>query len=200
MLAGGIFAVILAAAALFAGTNADDIVVLTVLNASSRAGGRPKGWHIWTGQYAGFTILVAASMTAAAGLTAVPVRWLWLLGLLPLGLGLRKLAGAIGARRSGQDISPTTVTGLTGVMGLTVVNGGDNISVYTPVFRTSSLAGLVVIVAVFMAGTAVYCLAGSRFAARRAVTRIIERWGQWIVPAVFILIGLYIFHKTGALA
>jgi cadmium resistance protein CadD (predicted permease) len=106
MFAGGIFAAIVAAAALFAGTNADDIVVLTVLNVSSRAGGRPRGWQIWAGQYAGFTVLVAASLAAAAGLTLVPARWLWLLGLLPLGLGLRKLAAAIRARRSGQDTRP----------------------------------------------------------------------------------------------
>jgi cadmium resistance protein CadD (predicted permease) len=200
MLAGGIFAAILAAAVLFAGTNADDIVVLTVLNVSSRAGGRPRGWHIWTGQYAGFTVLVAASLAAAAGLTLVPAHWLWLLGLVPLGLGLAKLAAAIRARRSGRDVSPAVVTGLGGVMGLTIVNGADNISVYTPVFRTSSGAGVVLIIAVFMAGTALYCLAGSRFAASKPVTEVIRRWGQWIVPAVFVLIGLFILHKTGALA
>ena len=39
MPAGGIFAAVLTAAVLFAVTNADDILVLTVLNASSRAGG-----------------------------------------------------------------------------------------------------------------------------------------------------------------
>ena len=200
MLAGGIFAAVLAAAVLFAGTNADDIVVLTVLNMSSRAAGRPRAWHIWAGQYAGFTVLVAASLAAAAGLTLVPVRWLWLLGLLPLGLGLAKLAAAIRARRSGQEVSPVVVSGLTGVMGLTIVNGGDNVSVYTPVFRTSSAGGIALVIAVFMAGTALYCLAGSRFAAHHAVTRVIERWGQWIVPVVFILIGLYIFRKTGVLA
>ena len=200
MLAGGIFAAILAAVVLFAGTNADDIVVLTVLNMSSRAAGRPQGWQIWAGQYAGFTILVAVSLGTAAGLSRVPMHWLWLLGLLPLGLGVARLAGAIRARKSGQDLSSAMVSGLTGVMALTIVNGGDNISVYTPVFRTSSLAGIVLIVAVFMAGTAVYCLAGSRFAAHHAMTRVIQRWGQWIVPVVFIVIGLYIFHKTGVLA
>jgi cadmium resistance protein CadD (predicted permease) len=52
---------------LFAGTNADDIVVLTVLNISSRIGGRPRRWQIWAGQYAGFTVLVAVSLAAACG-------------------------------------------------------------------------------------------------------------------------------------
>ncbi len=42
------------AVALFAGTNIDDVVVLALLSAASRSGGRPRRWQIWAGQYAGF--------------------------------------------------------------------------------------------------------------------------------------------------
>lgn len=200
MLAGGVVAAFITALLLFAVTNADDIVVLTVLNMTSRVGGRPRGWQIWAGQYAGFTILIAASLAAAGGLTLLSDRWLWVLGLLPAGLGLYKLAATILARRADEPVSPAVVTGLGGVILMTIVDGGDNVSVYTPFFRTSSLAMIVLTVAVFMAGTALYCLAGSRFAAHRGVNRYIERWGQWIIPVVFILIGVYIFYKTGALS
>jgi cadmium resistance protein CadD (predicted permease) len=199
MPAGGIFAAIMTAAVLFAVTNVDDILVLTVLNASSRAGGRPRRWQIWAGQYAGFAVLIAVSVAAAAGLALVPVRWLWLLGLLPLGLGLGKLAAAIRARRPGRSVSPAVATGLAGVIGLTIANGGDNIAIYTPVFRTSGVTGSAIIIAVFMAGVALYCLASSRLADRREVTLTLQRWGQWVVPAVFIGLGFYIFYKTGAL-
>jgi cadmium resistance protein CadD (predicted permease) len=200
MPAGGIVAVMLSAAVLFAATNADDIVVLTVLSISSRASGQPRPWHIWTGQYAGFALLIAVSLAAAAGLTLVPLHWLWLLGLVPLGLGLGKLAAAIRAHRSGQQASPAAVTGLTGVVGLTIVNGGDNLSAYIPVFRTSSAAEIAVTIGVFLAGVGLYCLASIRFATHQAVIQAVQRWGQWIVPVVFILIGFYIFHKTGALS
>jgi cadmium resistance protein CadD (predicted permease) len=190
---------VVTAIVIFAATNADDILVLTVLNVSSRADGRPRRWQIWAGQYTGFAILVAASLAAAAGLALVPERWLWLLGLLPLGLGLAKLAAAIRAHRSGRYVPPAVATGLTGVIGLTIANGGDNISVYTPVFRTSSVTVTAVIIAVFMAGVALYCLASSGFAARRTVITAMQRWGQWAVPVVFIGIGFYIFYQTGAL-
>jgi cadmium resistance protein CadD (predicted permease) len=199
MPAGGIVAVALTAVVLFAATNADDIVVLTVLSISSRAEGRPRVWHIWAGQYAGFAVLIAVSLAAAAGLALVPLRWLWLLGLLPLGLGLARLAAAIRAHRSGRRASPAVVTGLTGVIGLTIVNGGDNLSAYIPVFRTSGAAATGVIVAVFLAGVGVYCLASTRFAAHRRIVQAVQRWGPWVVPVVFILIGFYIFFKTGAL-
>jgi cadmium resistance protein CadD (predicted permease) len=200
MAAGELVALVLTAAVLFAGTNVDDIVVLTVLNISSRAAGRPRRWHIWVGQYAGFTVLVAASLAAAAGLALVPEHWLWLLGLLPLGLGLGKLVTTIRAHRSGRYASPAVVTGLAGVIGLTIANGSDNVSAYIPVFRTSSAAGIAVIIVVFVAGVAGYCLASSWFAAHRAMTDAVQRWGQWAIPVVFILIGCYIFYKTGALS
>lgn len=199
MPAGEIFALVLSAAVLFAGTNVDDIVVLTVLSISSRAAGRPRPWHIWVGQYAGFTALVAVSLAAAAGLAQVPEHRLWVLGLLPLGLGLGKLVSAVRAHRSGRYASPAVVTGLAGVIGVTIANGGDNVSAYIPVFRTSSATAITVIVAVFMAGVAVSCLASSRLAAHRAVTYAVQRWGRWAVPVVFILIGCYIFYKTGVL-
>jgi cadmium resistance protein CadD (predicted permease) len=200
MPAGGIFAVVLTAAVLFAATNIDDIVVLTVLSISSRATGQPRPWHIWAGQYAGLAVLVGASLAAAAGLALVPLHWLWLLGLVPLGLGLAKLATAIRAHRSGHRASPAAVTGLAGVIGLTIANGGDNLSVYIPVFRTSSAAQIAVIIAVFLVAVALYCLASIRFTGHRAVVQAVQRCGEWVVPVVFILIGFYIFYKTGALS
>jgi cadmium resistance protein CadD (predicted permease) len=85
---------------LFAGTNIDDMVVLAVLSASSRAGGQPRRWQIWAGQYAGIAVLALVSVAAGRGLTLVPGHWIWLLGLLPLGLGIAKLMSAARIRKS----------------------------------------------------------------------------------------------------
>ena len=59
---------IVAAIGLFAATNIDDIVVLTVLFLASARGALP-GWKVVAGQYLGFIALVAISSLAAAGLT-----------------------------------------------------------------------------------------------------------------------------------
>jgi cadmium resistance protein CadD (predicted permease) len=184
---------------LFTATNIDDLVVLVVLNASSRAGGLPKRWQIWAGQYAGIAILVAVSLAAGRGLTLIPEHWIWVLGLLPLGLGLWKLAAAIRARRSGGQANSAAARGLTGVTGLTIANGGDNLAAYTPVFATVTAGTAAVTVAVFAAGVAVWCLAGAWLVSHHRITEALHRWGQWIIPAVYILIGLYIFQKAGVL-
>jgi cadmium resistance protein CadD (predicted permease) len=52
---------------------------------------------------------------------------------------------------------------------------------------------------VFALGVALWCAAGSWLVSHRKITQAIERWGHWSVPAVFILIGLYIFYQGGVL-
>lgn len=187
------------AAGLFGGTNIDDMVVLAVLNVSSRADGRPKVWQIWVGQYAGIAALVVISLLAALGLTLVPEGWIWLLGLVPLVLGVRKLVMAIRAHRCGDQISPAVATGLPGVIGLTLANGGDNIAAYTPLFSTIGVGDTAVTLVVFAAGVALWCLIGSWLVSHRKITQAIQRWGHWIVPAVYIVIGLYVIHRAGVL-
>ncbi|MBG0827085.1 cadmium resistance transporter [Planomonospora sp. ID67723] len=185
------------AAAVFAGTNVDDLIVLTVLFLSARAAGRPRPWQIVAGQYAGIAVLVAVSAVAALGLTIVPDEWTGLLGLVPLGLGLWSLGGAV--RSPGGDEAPVAATGLLTVAGVTVANGADNISVYTPVFRTAGLTASLVTVAVFAVLVGAWCAAGAWLGSHRAVVAAVERSGHWLVPVVFIVIGAVIVVESGVL-
>jgi cadmium resistance transport/sequestration family protein len=194
-----VFATLAVAVGLFAGTNLDDLIVLTVLFLSSRAAARPRRWQIWAGQYAGIAALVAASAVAAAGLTVVPDQWVGLLGLIPLGLGVRSLISTIRAGRGGEDTSPVVAATALAVAGVTIANGADNISVYTPLFRTIPLTSSFITVAVFAALVAVWCAAGSLLASHRKVIAAVERYGHWIVPAVFILIGAVIVTESGVI-
>jgi cadmium resistance protein CadD (predicted permease) len=186
------------AAALFAGTNVDDVVVLSLLTASSRASGRPRRWEIWAGQYAGFAVLVGLSAAAGRGLALVPARWLWLLALIPLGLGVANLAAAIRSLHRGARPRPPSAGGPLGVAALTVVDGVDNLAAYTPFFATARAGQVVVTLAVFAVGVAVWCLAGDLLTRFARGTAAVSRYGHWILPAAFILIALYILHETNA--
>ncbi|MFF5174777.1 cadmium resistance transporter [Micromonospora sp. NPDC000089] len=185
------------AVGLFAGTNVDDIIVLTVLFLSARAAGRPRPWQIWVGQYAGIAVLVAVSVVAALGLTVVPDRWVGLLGLVPFALGVRGLVRAVRARHDAEPPAPAVATGVLSVAGVTVANGADNLSVYSPVFRTIGPAGSLATIAVFAVGVAVWCLAGAWLGSHRRVIEVVERWGHWIVPVVFMTIGAVIVAGAG---
>lgn len=190
---GELLGTIAAGAAVFAGTNVDDLLVLTVLFLSARAAGRPQPWQIWTGQYVGVGALVVISAAAALGLTIVPDRSVRLAGLVPLILGAWGLVRAVRAAKDGEPPpAPVVATGVVSVAGVTVANGADNISVYIPLFRTIGVTASLIMVAVFALGVAVWCLAGSRLGSHRRVVAVIQRFGHWIVPCVFILIGAVI--------
>jgi cadmium resistance protein CadD (predicted permease) len=187
-----------AAAALFGGTNVDDLVVLSLLSASSRAAGRPQRWEIWAGQYTGFAVLVGVSVTAGRGLALLPANRLWLLAFIPLGLGIVNLAATIRSLRRGQRPRPPSAGGPLGVSLLTVSNGGDNLAAYTPFFAAIGAGQAAVTLAVFAVGVAVWCLAGGLLTRHARVTAAVGRYRHWILPAAFILIGLYVLHKTNA--
>ncbi|MEU9829685.1 cadmium resistance transporter [Micromonospora chersina] len=184
-----------AAAGVFAATNIDDIVVLTVFFVAARGTGRPRPWQIVAGQYAGIGALVAVAVVVAAGLLVVPDPWTGLLGLLPIALGVRALLAG-----DGDDDEPQAVVGtLLGVAGVTVANGADNIAVYVPVFRSLDPAAGLVWLLVFAALVAVWCAVAAALGGHPRVVALVGRAGHWLVPAVFIALGLVILTTSGVL-
>jgi cadmium resistance protein CadD (predicted permease) len=184
------------ALALFAGTNIDDVIVLTVLFLTNRTSGRPRVWQIWAGQYLGFALLVAVAVAMAAGLTIVPDDRVGLLGVVPLGLGIVGLVRAVRDRRGGEQRAPTVAVGLAAVVAVTVANGADNLAVYAPLFRTIGVASSVATIAVFAGLVALWCLAARWLGSRPPIVTMIERYGDWLVPFVFMAIGLAIIVEA----
>lgn len=181
------------AAVVFAATDVDDIVVLTLLFVAARTTGRPRPWQIVAGQYLGIGALALASVVVAAGLLVVPDPWTGLLGLLPVALGVRALLDR------DADETPAVVGSTIGVAGVTIANGADNIAVYVPVFRALGPADSAVFLLVFVVLIALWCAAGAWLGNHPRVTRLVGRAGHWLVPAIFIVIGVVILATSGVL-
>jgi cadmium resistance protein CadD (predicted permease) len=189
------------AAGLFAVTNVDDIVVLSLFFGRS-AGQDGAARRIVAGQYLGFAVLLVIAVAAALGATFLPESALPYLGVLPLALGLRAAwqvwrdhRHGNGAR-AGEDKQdgPKALQ----VAAVTFANGGDNIGVYLPVFARTEAAGVVVYIAVFLILVGVWCAAGRFFATRPAVASVLSRWGHILHPLVLIALGLFILIQGGA--
>ena len=173
----------------FVVTNVDDFVLLTTLFVTIGRGG-PTVRQIVSGQYLGFALLVAISLAAAVGLAAVPNRWIGLFGLVPIALGVRAI---LLARRSGpEDERVAVVTGAVGVAALTIADGADNVSVYIPLFRQAGPSATATYVVVFAVLVGVWCLAAHAVAQRRALVVLVERTGHWLVPVLYMAIGVRI--------
>lgn len=179
---------------MFAGTNIDDLVVLTALFLTVRTRGVPRAWEVVVGQYLGFAVLVVISAGAAAGLVAVPGAWVGLLGLVPLALGIR---GLWRARSAGRDGFDPVASGLLGVTAITIANGADNLSVYVPVFHALRAGQVLLTTAVFFVLLGLWCAAGAALGGYAKVVAVLERAGPVLVPAVFIVIGAWILVAAG---
>ena len=168
---GSLPAEIVTAVALFAGTNVDDIVVLSLLSASSRAGGRPRRWEIWAGQYAGFAVLVGLSVAAGRGLALVPARWLWLLALHPARPWRRQPRRPRSARCAvASSRGPRPPAAYLASPRSRSSNGADNLAAYTPFFAATGSAQVAVTLVVFAVCVAVWCLAGGLLTRHARVT------------------------------
>jgi cadmium resistance protein CadD (predicted permease) len=80
----------------------------------------------------------------------------------------------------------------------TIAGGGDNLSIYIPVFSTRSGTGLAVIGGVFAVMTMVWLAAAHWLTTHRTLGVPIRRYGHRIVPFVLVGLGCYILYAAGS--
>jgi len=186
----GLFETLLTAALVFASTNVDDIVLLSVLFADPQLPART----VVTGQFLGIGALVLVSALAGLAAVAVPPEWTALLGVVPLAIGLFKLVGVVRAQAPKQK--PRAENHFDGsaigaVAGVTIANGADNLSVYIPLFAANR-AAIVVYAGVFAVLTGVWCWLGHRLVSNQLVGAKLRRYSHIVLPIVLIGIGFHI--------
>lgn len=212
--------------AAFVATNLDDILILTIL--FSQTGKLFRHRDIVIGQYIGFSLLVIASLAGFFGCFLIPTPWIRYLGLVPVILGIVSLLkeeekeeepenveldlegakhspfGVAQGKLFGGWFDPRTYS----VAALTVANGSDNIGIYVPLFASSTVTSLIVIVSVFLILVGVWCAfsRSERFAFAYGLTSvptiatILTSQGSTFVPCVLIGLGIFIVKESIPLA
>jgi cadmium resistance protein CadD (predicted permease) len=151
---------------------------------------------------------VAASAAAATLAWAIPPGWVALLGVVPLGLGLRGIARQRRRDEPAGDGDPLEVERATerrthsqalAVGAVTVAHGGDNLGVYIPLFA-SDLPAIAVYATVFAAMTALWCALGHALARNRWIEGRGDRVARSLLPWVLVGLGIYILSGARALA
>ena len=190
---------VLQAIGLFAATNIDDIIVLSLFF-SRGAGVRGTTARIGIGQYVGFGgILVASVLVTLGASTFLPPEAIPYFGLIPLILGL---IAAWKVWRGGDDDDEEKVAGkeisIWTVAAVTFANGGDNIGVYVPVFVTVGPTAMVAYCIAFLAMVAVLVAIAKYVATRKPIAEVLERWEHILFPIVLIGLGVVILLEGGA--
>jgi cadmium resistance protein CadD (predicted permease) len=174
--------VILVSIATFALTNIDDLVLLTMFFAQ-----RVPARNILVGQYLGFAGIVALSLAGSLAAVAIPHEWFRILGILPLAIGIKRLVQMRGNERNADSPKMDVLS----VAAITLANGGDNVGVYIPFFAINH-THIWTVLLVYGVLLLLWSLAGKRMGNHTHVLRAADRYAHFIVPLVFVGLGVYI--------
>jgi cadmium resistance protein CadD (predicted permease) len=175
---------------LFAITNIDDILLLSLFFAGQDRRGIS---NIVLGQYLGFSALMAMSLCIGIAGTVVPVRWIALLGLVPVYLGVREYFKLWRSGKNGEGPGPIVPKReLLTVAGVTIANGADNLAVYGPTFAKVGWHGKLAISAIFYVMVAVWCVIGWLALLHPAISQKVTAKTRFIIPAALIIVGVVI--------
>ena len=191
--------------AAFTATNLDDIVVLLLFFSQVNASFRTQ--HIVIGQYLGFTALVLASLPSFFGGRLFPQSWIGLLGTVPIIIGINRFFNP-----ETDDSEPPSQSEFQNpllaslfspqaysVAAVTIANGGDNLSIYVPLFANSTPDELGVILTIFFYLVAVWCYVAYRLTKIPALGTVLTRYGSYFVPFVLIGLGIFILVESHTL-
>ncbi len=204
--------VIIGISAAFA-TTFDDNVYLTAFFGKVNHVFRPR--HVVLGEFVGFTVLVLASLPGFFGGLVLPEAWIGLLGFLPIAIGISNLMNQQ-QEEVIQDVSINLPSGSKSrrhqksiwatlrdpqtyrVSAVTIANGGNNIGIYVPLFASSNLPSLGVILLICYATVGVWCFLSYHMTRNPLMAPLLARYGRKIFPFVLIYLGCSILIKSGS--
>lgn len=187
----------------FSATNIDDLVILMLFFSQVNTTFRRR--HVVIGQYLGFTALVIASLPGFFSGLLIPQSWIGRLGLVPITIGLSMLLNP--EKNSVDDVTEIEQSDLFSssspqiysVAAVTFANGGDNISIYVPLFASSNVESFLVILGVFFLLLGVWCYVTYKLSRQRAIADVLTRYGNTLVPFVLIGLGVFIVLESESL-
>jgi cadmium resistance protein CadD (predicted permease) len=192
---------VLVAVSAFVATNLDDLFVLTIFFGSKDF----NNTSVVLGQYIGILLLIIISLLAYFFKFIIPMSYIALFGIIPLGIGLKNIwnlrkKGSKGIpNKKFRDLntgncidSKISRETILKVASVTFFNGGDNIGVYMSLFASAGIIQLILTNSIFIILVGVWCLISYFMVKNRIIGYNLERYGHIILPFVLILIGLVI--------
>lgn len=188
----------------FAITNIDDIFVLVTFFAEASTKKTTTPAKIILGQYFGFTVIIIISMIGFGASLVLPSEPIGFLGLLPILLGIWNLTKLLLPRveREIAEDDMAAVSKLAGmrsilkVAAITLMNGGDNIGTYIPLFSQANGAEIAVYVIVFYTMLGIWCVVAFAVMRQKHILLVAEKYARIFIPFLYVGLGIFIVVKS----
>jgi cadmium resistance protein CadD (predicted permease) len=195
------FELVSQAVVLFISTDLDDVFVLLGFFADPRFRIR----QIVAGQFIGIAALYALSVVGSLVALVMRPALVGLLGLVPITMGLKNAWGLWASPDVGEQESTDHRSSAAGganiaaVVLMTVANGGDNVSVYIPLFAMRSGPTVAIMGVVFGIMTAVWLTLAYWLTHHRSIGAPVRLYTRLLMPFVYIALGIFILEQAGTL-
>ncbi|WP_263018951.1 cadmium resistance transporter [Natronobiforma cellulositropha] len=182
---------------LFVVTNLDALLVVGVFCADNEY----RSWEVFVGHSVGFGVGLVAAVVGAAVAAELFHEWTFLLGVLPLSIGLWGLFRRPPETTVEQSIPVPNAVGRVGVVTSASIGlSGENLAVYIPFFADLSRSELALVVTSYVIGAGFVFLVARLVVSRVVVDGISERLDRWLVSTVLVLVGGYVLVSGFAVA
>ncbi|KAI0534504.1 cadmium resistance transporter-domain-containing protein [Xylaria digitata] len=187
------------AAITFALTNIDDAFVLVTFFAESAHSKSLTPLKITIGQYIGFTIIILISLIGFGVSLVLPSEPIGFLGLLPILLGFWKLLELLlpSEEQEPENLRVEGIKSILKVAFITLLNGGDDIGTYIPLFSQVKGAEIAIYVVVFYILLGVWCLVGYLIIKQRHILYAAQKYVGALIPFLYLGLGVYIIVESG---
>lgn len=156
-----------------------------------------KDYHkvIW-GFTIGHTLLVLISIFFAKILNYIPnSNLIGLSGLIPIVLGMIILF----RKRDKLSKDIIKVISVFQIIVITLSMGGDDISVYVPLFLTMDNIKILIVLLIFTIGTRLQLIITWKLTQFKKINKFTKKHIKLVVGIVFILSGVYILYENGTI-
>jgi cadmium resistance protein CadD (predicted permease) len=173
---------VLVALGAFAGTMVDNFVAyaaqLSLTDSSSHR-------RASVGQFWGVASLILIAAVVGTALGAIPLRWVGVLALVPLAL-------AVHAWRHRRDATRVAKRGAITTYFVTVAFGGDNLAVWSPLFRAIGLHRGLITTGVFLVADVGLIVVARAVAGHPRVMALSQRVAPVATPVLYSVLAVVI--------
>ena len=181
-----LFSGILTSVSLFIATNVDDLIVLIMFFALYHQSKKRK--EIIIGQFIGMTTLIGISLVLSytiGKLDLFELRWL---GVIPILLGVKTFFEK--ESDDEEELTKKENSLVAQVVVLTLLNGTDNIAVYTSLFTSLDINQLVLCLVTFLLMTGLWCYLAINLVRHEKIREKLIQYKRILVPVVLIYVGV----------
>lgn len=182
----------------FAITNIDDMFVLVTFFSEASINKTMTPLMITLGQYIGFTVIIIISMIGFGASLALPSEPIGFLGLLPILMGIWNLFGLFFSEEEEEPDTPN-IAGMKSILKvsvITVMNGGDNIGTYVPLFSQAKGAEIAVYVVTYYILLGVWCVVALLVMRQKHILLLAQKYMRVVIPFLFLGLGMFIVIKS----